>query len=177
MNRMVEDLLTLARAERPDFLTPEPVDLEVWTHEMFRKASMLCGRTWLLEECASEIVRADSQQLTQAIMQLAENACRHTDADVPVRMGSAIDRNTVRLWVHDDGPGVSAEDAPRVFQRFVKSSGRRTGSGLGLSIVAAIADAHGGHARLDTSARWGARFEIVVPAVPARDVGSSSSRC
>jgi two-component system, OmpR family, sensor kinase len=175
MNRMVEDLLTLARAERPDFLTPEPVDLEIWTQEMFRKASVLCARSWELEACATGVVRADNQRLTQAIMQLAENACRHTDADVAVRIGSSLRRGSVRLWVHDDGPGVPAEDAERVFQRFVKSSGRRTGSGLGLSIVAAIAEAHGGYARLDTSIRHGTRFEIVVPAAPVRDVGPAAA--
>ncbi|TDD68625.1 HAMP domain-containing histidine kinase [Jiangella aurantiaca] len=162
MNRMVEDLLTLARAERPDFLTPEPVDLEMWTHDMFRKASMLCSRTWELEACASGVLWADSQRLTQAIMQLAENACQHTEATATVRIGSEVDGGFVRLWVHDDGPGVAAEDAERIFERFVRSSGRRTGSGLGLSIVAAIAEAHGGYARLNPHAGPGALFEIFI---------------
>lgn len=175
MNRMVEDLLTLARAERPDFLTPEPVDLEMWTHDMLRKASMLCGRTWELEACASGVLWADSQRLTQAIMQLAENACQHTDATAAVRIGSEVDGGFVRLWVHDDGPGVAAEDAGRIFERFVRSSGGRTGSGLGLSIVAAIAEAHGGYAWLNPRAERGALFEIFISTELIREHAKMSS--
>jgi signal transduction histidine kinase len=176
MNRMVEDLLTLARAERPDFLTPEPVDLELWTQGMFRKASMLCPRRWDLAACASETVWADSQRLTQAIMQLAENACQHTDATGAVRLGSEISGGYVRLWVHDDGPGVAREDAVRIFERFVRTSSSRAGSGLGLSIVAAIAEAHGGYARLNPHTRRGALFEIFIPTDSFREHTKVSSR-
>ncbi|MGH9252792.1 MAG: sensor histidine kinase [Acidimicrobiales bacterium] len=166
MNRMVEDLLTLARAERPDFLAPEPFDLGEWTQDVFRKASVLCSRTWDLEAGAEGVVRADSQRLTQAIMQLAENACQHTDPTGGVRIGSAVERGVLRLWVQDDGTGVAPGDAQRIFERFVKASDRRAGSGLGLSIVAAIAEAHGGRARVVPHVGPGALFEIVIPAVP-----------
>jgi signal transduction histidine kinase len=176
MNRMVEDLLTLARAERPDFLTPGPVDLEMWTQDMFRKASMLCPRTWDLESCASGTVWADSQRLTQAIMQLAENACQHTDASAAVIIGSEISGGHVRLWVHDDGPGVAREDAERIFERFVRSHTGRVGSGLGLSIVAAIAEAHGGYARLNARSGRGALFEIFIPTGSVREQTRVSSR-
>jgi two-component system OmpR family sensor kinase len=68
--------------------------------------------------------------------------------------------------VRDDGPGVAPGDAERIFERFVKASDRRAGSGLGLSIVAAIAEAHGGRARVVPHVGRGALFEIVVPVVP-----------
>jgi signal transduction histidine kinase len=79
-----------------------------------------------------------------------------------VRIGSAIRDDQVVLWVHDQGAGVPAEDAERIFLRFVKGSDRSGGSGLGLSIVAAIADAHSGRARLAHTPS-GARFEIALP--------------
>jgi signal transduction histidine kinase len=69
----------------------------------------------------------------------------------------------VRLWVHDSGSGLPASESQRIFERFVKGSDQTGGSGLGLSIVAAIAEAHGGYARLRSSDGKGARFEIVIP--------------
>lgn len=84
-------------------------------------------------------------------------------AGVTARVGSAVDGSSVRLWVEDDGPGVAPDQAPRIFDRFVKGAHRPEGSGLGLSIVAAIADAHGGRARLAPTSGRGARFEIVLP--------------
>lgn len=168
MNRIVDELLLLARSERPGFLAIEQVDLAELTVDVHRKAAVLCEREWVLEACADAVIAADGQRLTQAMVQLAENACQHTPAGSPVRIGSAADDGTVRMWVHDAGPGVRPEAAERIFQRFVKGAEHAGGSGLGLSIVAAIAEAHGGHARLEPNVRSGARFEIVVPrqAVP-----------
>lgn len=103
-------------------------------------------------------------------MQLAQNACQHTADGSTVRIGSRIDDADAVLWVHDDGPGVPPQERERVFQRYVKGSDRPAGSGLGLglSIVAAIAAAHGGRARLVPSDH-GARFEIRVPATPVTE--------
>jgi two-component system, OmpR family, sensor kinase len=162
MNRIVDELLLLARSERPGFLATAPVDLGELTRDVHRKATVLCERPWLLDACADAVVVADGQRLTQAMVQLAENACRHTPPGTPVRIGSAVADGTARLWVHDAGPGVPAEDAERIFGRFVKGSEHAGGSGLGLSIVAAIAEAHGGRARVVPGGP-GARVEIVVP--------------
>jgi signal transduction histidine kinase len=168
MNRIVEDLLLLARSERPGFLTLEPVDIAELTEDVHRRASVLCARTWLLDQRAAVVVRADRQRLTQALVQYAQNVCEHTPEGVTVRIGSHVENSSVHLWVEDDGPGVPAQQAARVFDRFVKGPHRPEGSGLGLSIVAAIADAHGGQARLAPHRGRGARFEIVLPlAVPA----------
>jgi signal transduction histidine kinase len=162
MNRLVEDLLVLARAERPGFVSLEPVDIAELTEELYRKSSVLCAREWTLVETANVVTLADAQLLTQAMLQLALNACQHTSDGTPVRMGSRVNDGYVCLWVHDLGPGVPIEDRERIFERFVKGPHRPEGSGLGLSIVAAIAQAHGGSARL-TPAAVGARFEIAVP--------------
>ena len=108
------------------------------------------------------------------MMQMAQNASQHTPEGSVIRLGSRIEDGNVVLWVHDSGQGVAPEDADRVFERYVRGSNRPAGSGLGLglSIVAAIASAHGGHARIADSGGEGARFEIVIPAVI---VGPSSN--
>ncbi len=171
MSRIVEDLLLLAKSERPDFFTMASVDIGALTTDVLRKASVLCDRDWRLDSVAETVVRADEQRLTQALMQLAQNACEHTDEGASIRIGSEIENGRVRFWVHDTGPGVPPADAERIFERFVKGSDRQAGSGLGLAIVSAIAQAHGGHARLAPDAGRGARFEIEIPvrrAEPAR---------
>jgi two-component system, OmpR family, sensor kinase len=162
MSRIVEDLLLLAKAERPDFFTMEPVDVGELITDVHRKAAVLCAREWRLESTARVVIRADGQRLTQAMMQLAQNACEHTPDGASIRIGSRVDDGVVHLWVHDSGAGVPAADAERIFERFVKGD-RSAGSGLGLSIVAAIAKAHGGYARADRDSGRGTRFEIVVP--------------
>jgi two-component system, OmpR family, sensor kinase len=173
MNRIVEDLLLLARSERPGFLSIEPVDIAELTDDVHRRASVLCGRTWLLDRQARVVVRADRQLLTQAMVQYAQNVCEHTPPGVTARIGSTVSGNSVHLWIEDDGPGVPADQAPRVFERFVKGAHRPEGSGLGLSIVAAIAEAHRGRARLAPSVSGGARFEIVLPLAPPSPTTSS----
>jgi two-component system OmpR family sensor kinase len=165
MNRIVDELLLLARSDRPGFLSPGPVDLGELTRDVHRNAMVLCEREWTLEACADAVVRVDGQRITQAMVQLAENACRHTPPGTPVRIGSAVGGGAARLWVHDSGPGIPGTDAERIFGRFVKGAEHTGGSGLGLSIVAAIAEAHGGRAHVVPTER-GARVEIVVP-VPA----------
>jgi two-component system OmpR family sensor kinase len=164
--RMVDDLITLARSERPDFLRAGPVDLGDLTRSALEKARGLGARAWTLESAADEPIWADEQRLTQAVLQLAENAVRHTAADGRIGLGSQVVADEVRLWVSDDGPGVAAEEQSRIFERFFRGrDGRRRaeGSGLGLSIVAAIADAHDGHATLESPPGGGATFTIVIP--------------
>jgi two-component system OmpR family sensor kinase len=87
-----------------------------------------------------------------------------------VHIGSRVDGRWIHLWVHDRGAGVPPEDAERIFERFVKGPHRRDGSGLGLSIVSAIAQGHGGYARV-APGTTGGRFEILIPLVtpPAGD--------
>ncbi len=176
MNRIVEDLLLLARAERPDFLTTQPVDLAELTADIHRKAAVLCHREWHLDGVGSAIVEADPQRITQAMMQLAENACRHTASGTPVRIGSSYSGGQVRLWMHDAGHGVAPEDAERIFRRFAKGPASQSGRGLGLSIVAAIAEAHGGSALLVDHAGPGARFEITFPGQAVRPAGPLPAR-
>jgi len=169
MDRIVNDLLLLARAEQPDFLRPGPLDLRELTVGIHRKATALGNRDWRLEAPATTTVVADGQLLTQAVVQLASNARQHTSAGSTIWIGARRDDAQVRLWVRDDGKGVQPEQAERIFQRFTRGTarGHGSGAGLGLSIVRAIAEAHGGSARLVSHAGRGAWFEIVIPARPA----------
>lgn len=166
VRRMVDDLITLARSERPDFLRAGPVDLGDLTRSVVDKARGLGDRDWTLEAAADEPIWADEQRLTQAVLQLAENAVRHTATGGRIGIGSAIADGNVRLWVTDDGAGVPPAERERIFERFFRgrdSRRRSEGSGLGLSIVAAIADAHGGRATLDPPSGDGSTFGIIFP--------------
>lgn len=172
MNRMVDDLVLLARAEQPDFIRLEPVDVAFLTHDVLRKASALGDHRWEFGGAAAVTVVGDRQRLTQAWMQLADNAVRHTPPGQVIQVGSAVDGVALRMWVHDTGPGVPPDQTESIFDRFRRGSRSAAGgSGLGLSIVAAIVTAHGGSARVAPS-RTGARFEIAIPLRPVQAVVS-----
>ncbi len=162
MTRLVDDLLVLARSSRPDFLRAERLDLDLLTNDLFSKARQLGDRDWGLDSVALGIVQADRQRLTQAVMNLADNAVRHTDAGARIALGSAVDGEAARIWVRDSGPGISQADQERIFERFTAGD-NRGGAGLGLAIVRAIAEAHGGHVELDSAPGLGATFTIVIP--------------
>jgi signal transduction histidine kinase len=167
MSRMVDDLLTLARTEQPDFLRLRVVDLDELTLRMLDNARGLAPRDWRLDGTAEGRATIDEQRLMQAILQLAANAVRHTAEGDLIEVGSAVRDGQVRFWVRDSGPGVAVEDRDRIFERFYRGrSGHRRsdGAGLGLSIVQAIAEAHGGRVELDSVPGRGATFTLVVPA-------------
>jgi two-component system, OmpR family, sensor kinase len=167
MGRLVEDLLTLAKAERPDFVRPAPVDMGMLVDDVFDKATALGNRRWRIDARADLVLVADAQRLTQALLQLAHNAVKHTNPADTIAIGSSIDHGTrtVRLWVRDTGPGVPPEDAERIFGRFQRGAAhpRIEGSGLGLAIVTAIAEAHNGRVELASRPGHGATFSLVVP--------------
>jgi two-component system OmpR family sensor kinase len=165
MSRLVDDLLLLARSDRPDFLRIEPLDLDILTQELFAKARTLGVRRWLIDQVDVGLVHADPHRLTSAVMNLAQNAVRHTKGDEAIALGSSHANGLVRLWVRDEGRGIAAADQERIFERF--ASGEQPmpghGAGLGLAIVNAIAEAHGGHVELDSSPERGSKFTIVIP--------------
>ncbi len=181
MSRIVEDLLLLAKAERPDFVTPEPVQLAELTADVFVKARALGERDWELTEVAEAEAELDPQRITQAMVQLAQNAVQHTVPGQRIGIGSRVvrdrvvrerdgherdGRERVELYVADAGPGVTDADAAVIFERFRRGTARRgsrgTGAGLGLAIVRAIAESHGGRAELSRTDDRGATFTLVL---------------
>jgi two-component system, OmpR family, sensor kinase len=172
MGRLVNDLLLLAKANRPDFLEPRTIDLDDLTRELFAKASALAHRDWRLASVGSGRIVADRQRLTQALMNLSQNAVAHTNEGDAVELGSALADGSVRLWVRDTGPGIPEHEQQRIFERFVRLNGSRAGegAGLGLAITRAIAEAHGGRVELDSRPGGGARFTVIIPTEPPQEV-------
>lgn len=164
--RLVDDLLKLARAEQPDFVRARDTDIRALTELVFEKATALGERAWLLEAVADVTVALDSQRLTEAILQFAENAVQHTTEGDVVALGSAVTPTELRFWVRDEGVGIAIDQQALVFERFYRapdSRRRAEGSGLGLAIVRAIAEAHGGRVELRSAPGAGATFTIVLP--------------
>ncbi|MDQ1020207.1 sensor histidine kinase [Streptomyces afghaniensis] len=175
MSRIVEDLLLLAKAERPDFVSPEPVQVAELTADVYVKARTLGDRDWQLAEVADLEAGLDPQRITQAMVQLAQNAVQHTTSGQTIRIGSRTDGPRLELYVADSGPGVQPQDTEVIFERFRRGTARRgargSGAGLGLSIVKAIAEGHRGRVRLRDTPGGGATFALVLhaPRAPEGD--------
>lgn len=177
MRRIVEDLLLLARAERPDFLSLGQTSLTDLVVDTAAKAQALGRRHWTVAEVADVSVHLDEQRVTQALMQLAANAVSHTGEGDAIEIGSRLWRGRVLLWIADTGPGVAPEDRERIFQCFYQGGnavpGRAApGIGLGLALVREIAQAHDGVAHVEEAPGGGARFVIDLPALQPTTEGT-----
>lgn len=174
MGRIVTDLLALAKADRQDFLRiRDGVDVAALTVELDAKVSALADRRWGIREIAEGTVRLDPQRVTQAVLQLAQNAVQHTGQGDAVTLGSAFVTDPVlgpalAISVEDTGPGVPHVDRTRIFDRFTHGEPpegkQHGGAGLGLAIVSAIAQAHGGRVDVGGEPGAGAVFTLLIPA-------------
>ena len=164
MSRLVGDLLTLAKARRPDFVEPQPTEVETLTHGLLDRARALDDRSWLLDGVARGNWLLDSQRITQAVLQLADNAVRHTSRGDEIGIGSRHHQGMLEFWVRDTGSGVDPAIRVDMFERFARADHTDQGFGLGLSIVRAIAEAHGGEVVLDDNdSDSGATFRLRIP--------------
>ncbi len=166
MNRFVDDLILLAKSEQTDFLHLDTIDLDLFTEEIYRKAKCLGNRSWKLERRGTGLIVGDRQRLTQAMINLAENAVQHTSEKDTIAIGTSIRDSSVRLWVRDTGIGIKLQDQERIFQRFARASHTRRrseGAGLGLSIVQAIAHSHNGSVELYSLPKIGSTFTLILP--------------
>ncbi|MEE2568685.1 HAMP domain-containing sensor histidine kinase [Pseudarthrobacter sp. J64] len=174
MGRIVSDLLLLAKVERPGFSQPKPTDAVGMLLDIEAKAQVLGARGWPILEIAEGTITVDAQRITQAVLQLATNACQYSPEGRVVSLGSRFDgegaAREFTVWVSDEGRGVDEEEAARIFGRFHRGSAAhesdrvRPGAGLGLAIVRSIAEAHHGAAWVRSSPGKGATFGISVPA-------------
>ncbi|MBF2067161.1 MAG: HAMP domain-containing histidine kinase [Calothrix sp. C42_A2020_038] len=172
MSRLVNDLLLLAKTERPDFLKLKPEELDWLTEEIFLKACSMANRNWKLESKGLSPIVVDRQRLTQAVMNLVQNSVRHTTESDTITLGSSVKNDFAYIWVSDTGEGIAKEDQKRIFERFVRATKhdpKFEGHGLGLSIVNAIALAHGGKVKLSSSLGHGSTFTIVIPLASSND--------
>jgi two-component system, OmpR family, sensor kinase len=167
MERLLDDLSVLVEADEPDFLRLEHLDLELFAHELVARASTIAERDWELER-AEGVVLGDGHRLAEAVMKLAHNAVQHTNPQDVVAIGASLNAEGARIWVRDTGCGIPPDDQARILNRFTRGKGasrRYSGGGLGLSVVSAIAEAHGGRVELESRVGEGTTFTIVLPTV------------
>jgi two-component system OmpR family sensor kinase len=175
MGILVDDLLLLARLDQGRPLEREPVELAGVVAEAVEGARVIDSEHPI--DFDAEVpagVLGDEGRLRQVIDNLLDNARVHTPPGTAVRVRVGTDGDDVVLSVRDEGPGLSSEGEARAFERFYRGDPVRSratgGAGLGLSIVAAIVEAHGGSVRASSSDGPGARFEIRLPARGADDL-------
>jgi two-component system, OmpR family, sensor kinase len=169
MGRVTDDLQALAEAERADFLAPQQVDLRELAEQLITKASALGERDWRLDEIADGTFVADRARITQAVLNLADNAVKNTEEGDTIAVGIGIRVADIHIWVRDTGIGIPEEERERILERFVRGedAGRRyRGAGLGLAIVTTVAEAHGGHVTVESRPGEGSRFTMVLPREP-----------
>jgi signal transduction histidine kinase len=156
-------MTVLVRAEDPEFLRPEEVDLHGFAAEVAAKAEPLLGRRLRVRRPLSgALVKADPQRLTQAVLNLLKNAADHAPGASPVDLRIVEEPGWWRIEVEDRGAGVVIGHPDDVFEPFRAGPGSR-GTGLGLAIVRGIAEAHGGTAGLENRTGDGATFWIRLP--------------
>lgn len=168
MGRVVGDLSELAASKRPDYVRLRSMDLEVFARSAFARISHIAEREWVLERTVDGVADADEQRLAQAVVQLAANAVRYSDEGSRIRFGVdrvlGVEGPEIHVSMQDEGVGIDVEDQRRIFQRFTRVDGARgSGSGLGLPIVLAIAEGHGGAVRLLSAPGRGSTFTVVFP--------------
>ncbi|WP_258069866.1 cell wall metabolism sensor histidine kinase WalK [Arthrobacter sp. SX1312] len=178
MRLLVDDLVTLAGSARPDFVRPKPTSVDRLTDDILDKARGLGDRRWIIDSRAEGEVPLDDRRVTQALLQLAANAVKFSTDGSTIAVGSRLDGDRLSLWVRDEGIGISAADQQRIFGRFERGSdGRRAeGAGLGLSIVEAIAQAHGGGVSVLSAPGRGSTFTLELPTAARRNPADAVSR-
>lgn len=175
MGRLVHDLQTLTKSNQPGFVRPGPTDLGALLDEIVVKAHALGDRRWGLSVGEDATVDLDRQRITQAMLQLAQNAVQQTRAGDPIEIGGRIVGDQVVLSVADSGPGIAPEDRQRVLSRFTRGAGASAhteGTGLGLALVSAIAAGHHGQVVIGDSALGGADVRMELPLHATAPVGA-----
>jgi signal transduction histidine kinase len=163
MRRLVGDLLLLARADAHRTLARAPTDIGQVLVDVAAELGPVAADHDISVDARPAVVEGSRDELHRMVLNLIENAVRHTPAGTRVRASVGPRDGTVVLTVEDDGPGVPGDLRDQVFERFVRGHGDRgSSSGLGLSIVRAVAEAHGGRVALE-DAEPGARFVVHLP--------------
>ncbi|MFI6782785.1 ATP-binding protein [Micromonospora sp. NPDC050276] len=181
MGLLVEDLLLLARLDMERPLSLTPVELPVLASDAVQAARAMAPNRRIELEIAPEagplVVSADDARLRQVIGNLVTNALTHTPPEAEIRLRLRAEPGGFAVVeVADTGPGLSAEQAERVFERFYRADAARTrradgntGTGLGLAIVAALVAAHHGSVEVAETPGGGATFRVRLPLLPQVD--------
>ncbi len=171
MDRLVEDLLTLARAERGALLRPRPLALEDLLDDLRRDMPLLGAKRFEVSAEATGTIEADPDRIAQVLRNLVSNAVRHSGPEGEVRVSVSPADGGVRFAVSDDGPGIPPGQLERIFDRFHRTDegrGREQGgTGLGLAIARAIVEAHGGTITAESRPGEGATIRFELPGLLA----------
>ena len=169
LSRVVQNLLEMARIESGEC---RPVKEWGAVQELLQDVLGWCGESLAHHQVRLDVpdnlplVSWDERLMGQVLTNLLENAGRYSPAGTEIALGVALRDHELRIRVQDQGPGIPAEELPRVFDRFFRgrSAGKdRAGTGMGLSIARGIMEAHGGSLRVESPAGQGAVFTMVLP--------------
>lgn len=173
MSVLVEDLLLLARLDEGRPLEQETVHLDRVVSDAIETARTVDPGRPLTFESEPVLVLGDGERLRQIVDNLLGNTRAHTPAGTPVSVSVGRDGDDAYVEVSDSGPGLPSEELERVFERFYRADESRSrasgGVGLGLAIVTAVAEAHGGTVSAKSPAGEGATFRIVLPRLAEDD--------
>ena len=180
MQSLVDELLLLARSGRPGFVRLDWIEIDAFLQAAMDRVKVLADRRWQIDGLPGAWIRADRNRLTQAVEQLALNAVHATGPGDVISLGAAWTEEAsgaepdgrrlrttewIDIWVADSGCGISPADQKRIFDRFARVgvSRGKEGSGLGLPIVKAIAEAHDGTFRVSSEPNVGSTFVLGLP--------------
>ena len=177
LRRLSSRMLLLASAGSPGFLDLTPVGVDSIVIEALDRWGYT-SRRWRLGEVAEATVLGDRGRLAVALDALLENAIAHTDKDDRIELSARVEDGHVILAVADSGCGIPEADLERIFGRFSRAAPYRSreigGFGLGLPTAAAIAEAHHGSVRVNSTVGKGSTFELLIPAGPAAAVNGNA---
>jgi heavy metal sensor kinase len=171
MDRLVEDLLTLAQAERGTLLQPRRVPLGDLLDDLRRDMPLLGASRFEVDCQARGTIEVDPDRIAQVLRNLVSNAVRHCGPEGTVRVSVSSGDGGARFAVSDDGPGIPPDQLERIFDRFYRTDEGRGraegGSGLGLAIARAIVEAHGGRISAESTPGEGATIRFELPGLRA----------
>jgi signal transduction histidine kinase len=164
MSALASRLLALARLDAGEQMERKPTDVAALIGEIGRNWTANTDREWVVTCRPTGALNCDPEWLELALDALIENAVHYTTAGDTIRIGCSATSVRYAIVVDDSGPGISAEDLPFVFERFWhrRPENGPMGSGLGLPMARAVAEAHGGSLRAGSSPDGGARFELSI---------------
>jgi heavy metal sensor kinase len=167
MNRLVDDMLVLARAESGELVHKHSIVLQDFFLDLERDLPLFGERNYKIDAPREGCLEADEERLSQVLRNLVRNAVSHTKKDGRITVSATPRGDWLRFAVADDGPGISADRLASIFDRFYRTDSGRArdqgGSGLGLAIARAIVEAHGGRIWASSAEKGGATISFDLP--------------